>query len=204
MQNPEKPKKRNDDDEALIRAINDGDIGRFEELVRRYENQLYNFGRRMCNHPLDAEDMVQNTFLNVFRYLKDFRFEAQFKNWLYRIAASTCLKLKRKSKFLPDDPISLEEMLSETSAETPTQIPPWASLPIDRLLNSELHDLLQKAIHELPESLRVVLVLRDIEGFSTQEAAHILELSEANIKVRLHRARLQLRKHLQEYFSHEN
>jgi RNA polymerase sigma-70 factor (ECF subfamily) len=202
MAHPEKPPTKNDDDTALIRAINEGDIARFDELVQRYENQLYGFGRRMCRNPQDAEDMVQNTFLNVFRYLKDFRFESKFKNWLYKIATSTCLKIKRKSRFSPDEPLSLEEMIEAASSEIPTESPQWARLPIDRILNDELRNRLQIAIHNLPETLRVVLVLRDIEGFSTQEAAQILALSEANIKVRLHRARLQLRKDMQDYFHH--
>lgn len=202
MAHPEKPPTKNDDDTALIRAINGGDISCFDELVQRYENQLYGFGRRMCRNPQDAEDMVQNTFLNVFRYLKDFRFESKFKNWLYKIATSTCLKIKRKSRFSPDEPLSLEEMLEIASNEIPTESPAWARLPIDRILNDELRNRLQTAIHNLPETLRVVLVLRDIEGFSTQEAAQILALSEANIKVRLHRARLKLRKDMQEYFHH--
>ncbi|WP_051328100.1 RNA polymerase sigma factor [Desulfatirhabdium butyrativorans] len=202
MEHPEKPPTKNDDDTALIRAINEGDIARFDELVQRYENQLYGFGRRMCRNPQDAEDMVQNTFLNVFRYLKDFRFESRFKNWLYKIATSTCLKIRRKSRFSSDEPLSLEEMIEAASSEMPTESPAWARLPIDRILNDELRNRLQTAIHNLPENLRVVLVLRDIEGFSTQEAAQILALSEANIKVRLHRARLQLRKDMQDYFYH--
>jgi len=73
----------------MVQAINAGRTERFPELVRRYEQKLYNFGRRMCRDDPDAEDLVQDTFLNVYRYLKDFRYETKFKNWLYRVAANT-------------------------------------------------------------------------------------------------------------------
>ena len=95
---PPKPKKIRDNDFDLVRAINDGHQENFHELVRRYEQNLYHFGFRMCGNAPDAEDMVQETFLNVFRYLKDFRYETKFKNWLYRIATSTCIKKKPKIK----------------------------------------------------------------------------------------------------------
>ncbi len=89
-------KKIIDEDTELIEAINSGKHGLFQELVKRYEQRLYNFGLRMCGDICDAEDLVQDTFLNVFKYLKDFRFETKFKNWLYRIATSTCIKKRRK------------------------------------------------------------------------------------------------------------
>ena len=84
-------KKIKDKDSELIRAINSGQFERFPDLVKRYEQKLYNFSLRMCRDAADAEDTVQETFLNVFRYLKDFRYETKFKNWLYRVAASTCI-----------------------------------------------------------------------------------------------------------------
>ena len=81
-----------DEDFDLIQAINSGQVERFHDLVKRYEQKLYNFSLRMCRNQRDAEDMVQDTFLNVFRYLKGFRYETKFKNWLYRVGASTCIK----------------------------------------------------------------------------------------------------------------
>lgn len=87
-----KPKIIKDKDYVLVQAINSGQYGLFHDLVKRYELKLYTFSLRMYRNPSDAEDMVQETFLNVFRYLKDFRYETKFKNWLYRIAASTCIK----------------------------------------------------------------------------------------------------------------
>ena len=196
------PKKIKDNDSELIQAINSGQFDLFHDLVKRYEQKLYNFSLRMCRDPSDAEDMVQETFLNVFRYLKDFRYETKFKNWLYRIAASTCIKKRRKSKFAPERELSLEAFIPKDEIEAQAQVPNWALMPLDQLLNEELADMISQAILTLPEKYRLVIVLRDIEGFSTAETAQILGLSASNIKVRLHRARLFLREKLKGYFEH--
>ncbi len=192
-----------DNDTELIQAINSGRSDLFGELVRRYEQKLYTFGRRMCGHPADAEDLVQETFVNVLRYLKDFRYETKFKNWLYRVAASTCLKQRRRSKYAPERELTLEELAPEERLEAVTAVPEWAQMPLEKLLNEELTRTLQEAVHTLPEPYRLVVVLRDMEGFSTEETARILNLTEANVKVRLHRARLFLRDKLKGYFDHE-
>ena len=193
-------KRIKDEDTELIQAINSGQFDLFHDLVKRYEQKLYNFSLRMCRDPSDAEDMVQETFLNVFRYLKDFRYETKFKNWLYRIAASTCIKKRRKSKFAPERELSLEEFIPKDESEAQAQVPNWASMPLDQLLNEELADMINQAILSLPEKYRLVILLRDLEGFSTAETAQILGLSAANVKVRLHRARLFLREKLKGYF----
>ncbi len=202
------PKRANrkeikDKDFELIRAINAGQFDRFPDLVKRYEQKLYNFSLRMCRDAADAEDTVQETFINVFRYLKDFRFETKFKNWLYRVAASTCIKKRRRSKFAPQRELSLDEFYPQSYTEVPHQVPDWAQMPLDKLLSNELLDKINEAIFTLPEKYRLVIVLRDIEGFSTAETAQILNLSDANVKVRLHRARLFLRDRLKGYFENE-
>ncbi len=199
------PKKNttNDEDFILINAINSGQMELFHTLVEKYSSRLYNFGLKMCKDTQDAEDMVQDTFLNVFKYIKDFRFETKFRNWLYRVATSTCIKKKRRSKYAPHRDLSLEEFAERESAAASDETPLWAAQPLDSLLNHELGETLRDAIHKLPENYRLVLVLRDIEGFSTGEAAQILNLSEANIKVRLHRARLFLREELKGYYENE-
>jgi len=202
MTSNRKRKKIEDSDTELVEAINTGRLDLFQELVKRYENKLYNFGSRMCGDARDAEDMVQETFLNVFKYLKDFRYETKFKNWLYRIATSICIKKRRKSKFAPDRELSLEEFLPKEGAPTPGEIPNWAQLPLEKLLNEELSKMLQEAITSLPKKYRVVVILRDIEEFSTAETAQILNIGESNVKVRLHRARLYLRDRLKGYFEH--
>ena len=192
-----------DNDFDLIQAINSGQAEKFHDLVKRYEQKLYNFSLRMCRNASDAEDMIQDTFLNVFKYLKNFRHETKFKNWLYKVAASTCIKKRRKSKFAPDKELSLDEFLPNDEAEKPDSVPEWAMLPLDKLLNEELSSVINKTILTLPKKYRVVIILRDIEGFSTAETAQILNLSPPNVKVRLHRARLFLRDKLKGYFEND-
>ncbi len=197
------PPKKLDQDYELIQAIQAGQKELFTELIQRYEQALYNFGLKMCGQSSDAEDIVQDTFLNVYKYIKDFRYETKFKNWLYRIATSACIKKRRKSKFAPERELSLEEFLPADEGAVEQQVPPWAALPLERLLNEELGRVLKKAILELPENYRVVLVLRDIEDFSTEEAAQILGITPTNVKVRLHRARLFVRNQLKAYYQDE-
>jgi RNA polymerase sigma-70 factor, ECF subfamily len=192
-----------DEDFELIRAINDGRTDLFQELVTRYQQKIYNFGMRMCGESRDAEDLVQETFLNIFRYLKGFRYETKFKNWMYRVATTTCLKAKRKPKHAPERELSLEEFMPGEGEELPDQAPGWAQRPLDQLLNEELATHIKNAIMDLPKKYRMVMVLRDQEGFSTEETAQILDISVANAKVRLHRARLFLREKLKGYFDHD-
>lgn len=201
MTDQSKPTKKNDQDSELVIAIQSGRQDLFAKLVERYQGALYNFGLKMCGESRDAEDMVQDTFLNVFKYIKGFRYETRFRNWLYRIASSMCLKKKRKSKFAPDHELSLDDFMPTGEAQAEQNVPVWASLPLEQVLNEELHRTLKGAILELPEKYRMVLVLRDVEGFSTEESAQILNLTAANIKVRLHRARLFLRDKLRSYFN---
>ena len=196
-------KKIKDKDFELIQAINSGRTDKFHDLVKRYEQSLYNFSLRMCRDHRDAEDMIQETFLNVFRYLKGFRYETKFKNWMYKVAASTCIKKRRKSKFAPEKELSLEEFSPANHTETPEHVPEWALMPLDQLLNQELSSTINQEILSLPKKYRLVIVLRDIEGFSTAETAQILGISPANVKVRLHRARLYLRDKLKGYFEND-
>lgn len=196
--------KINSNDTELVQAIQSGRIDLYQELVSRYERKLYNFGLRMCRNASDAEDLVQDTFLNVFKYLKGFRHEAKFKNWLYKIAASVCIKKRRRLKHAPDQTLSLEDFIPGDEAKMAGEAPRWATIPLDQLLNEELADMLSNTIHALPEKYRIVAVLRDVEGFSTAETAKILDITPANVKVRLHRARLFLRDKLKYYFEHDH
>jgi RNA polymerase sigma-70 factor (ECF subfamily) len=196
-------KKVKDNDFDLIQSINSGQVEKFHDLVKRYDQKLYNFSLRMCRDHSDAEDMVQETFLNVFRYLKNFRHESKFKNWLYKVAASTCTKKRRKSKFAPEKELSLDDFRPSDEAEPPDQVPEWALMPLDKVLNEELAGAINQGILSIPKKYRMVIVLRDIEGFSTAETAQILNISPANVKVRLHRARLYLRDKLKGYFENE-
>jgi RNA polymerase sigma-70 factor (ECF subfamily) len=197
------PTKKRDEDSELVDAINSGQHTLFYDLVKRYERRLYSFGFKICQDVQDAEDLVQETFLNVFRYLKDFRHETKFKNWLYKIASSVCIKKRRKSKFAPERELSLDEFIPEDKTQAPKELPDWATAPLDQLLNQELSNTIREAILSLPEKYRLVIMLRDLEGFSTDETADILNVSSSNVKVRLHRGRLFLREKLKAYYEHD-
>lgn len=203
MTQPSGTRKSIDADDELVRAIQGGRRELFADLIQRYEQKLYNFAYRMCGHASDAEDVVQDAFINVYKYLDDFRRETKFKNWLYRILTSACIKKRRQSKYAPDRELSLDEFLPADEAGVEQAVPPWASLPLDQILNEELGRIIRQAILALPEKYRVVVVLRDMEGFSTEETAQILNLSPSNVKVRLHRGRLFLRDKLKAYYDHE-
>lgn len=203
MTDPNPLTQNSDPDDNLIQGIQEGKKSYFPDLIKRHERALYNFGLKMCGNASDAEDLVQDTFLNVFKYLKGFRRETKFRNWMYRIAASVCIKKRRKSKFAPDRELSLDEFLPADHAAIEHTLPQWAALPIDQVLNEELGRHIRSAILELPEKYRMVLVLRDMEDFSTEETAQILNLSTSNVKVRLHRARLFLKEDLKRYFNDE-
>ena len=201
MPKPSEKPKNDAKDAELIRAINAGREDLFYELVKRYEKSLYNFGMRMCDNPSDAEDMVQDTFLNVFKYLSGFRYETKFKNWLYRVATSACLKKKRRSKFAPDRELSLDAFLPADESSVYADLPRWASQPLDRLLDEELGEVIRNALLDLPEKYRLVVVLRDVEGFSIKEVAQIMDCSTSAVKSRLHRARNAVREVLTAYYA---
>jgi len=191
-----------DPDAALVDAINSGETDLFPKLIKRYEQKLFNLGFRMCNDIQDAEDLVQETFLNVFKSLHLFRFESRFKNWIYKIASRVCLKKRRRPKSAPEKELSFETLAEHFQQQAPEAMPGWAQQPIDSLLTAEMEAVLKNTIAALPAKYRIVIILRDLEGMSTDETAEVLGISVANVKVRLHRARLYLREQLHGYMAH--
>jgi RNA polymerase sigma-70 factor (ECF subfamily) len=188
------------DNRALAEDLIAGKPEAFEPFVEHFGPLILNFSRRMCGQRDDAEEVVQETLLAAYLSLKDLREPAALKQWIYRVAANACLQMHRRGKNDPEQEISLDEVLPRPGSDgSPPQIADWSDLPIDRLLQGELKGKLEQAILALPEDFRIVLVLRDQEGFSTKETAGIVGISETLAKVRLHRARLALRKALAGY-----
>jgi RNA polymerase sigma-70 factor (ECF subfamily) len=183
-------------DHELIQAFKEGATDAMERIVARYEASIFNFGLKMCGNVHDAEDIAQETFLNAFRYLEDFREETKLKNWLFKIASSFCLKKRRKKKYEPDHEISLESFLERDGEHQRYDIPDWSSLPLDSMLREELRQTIDEAIQSLPPDYRIVFNLRDLVGFSTLETAEILGISPASVKTRLYRARVFLRERI--------
>lgn len=149
--------------------------------------------------PHEAEEVLQETFISAFKALPKFEGRSQLGTWLYRIGYNAALMRLRK-KQVPTESLD-EPVTTEAGDQLPRELVDWGSIPDDLLLNQELRAVLNAALDTLPESLRSIFVLRDIEGLSTAEAAEALGLTETNAKVRLHRARLALRERLTEYFA---
>jgi RNA polymerase sigma-70 factor (ECF subfamily) len=167
-------------------------------MVDIYSNPIYRLGLRMLGNSQDAEDVLQNTFLNALTHLPTFEGRSSFSTWLYRIAANEALMLLRRKK--PE--VNLEDAETNESAEDlkPTQFVDWSALPEEELLSGEGKKVLDQAIQNLPESMRIVFLLRDIEGLSIKETADALNLTETNVKTRLLRARMFLREQLSTYY----
>ena len=183
----------------LVRALRAGEPDAFTEMVERYSGTVYNLALRlMRNDSMEAEDVLQETFISAFRALDRFEGRSLLSTWLYRIAYNAALMRLRKRE-LPT--VSIDEPLTNEEGDLiPRQLADWGAVPDQVLLNSELRRTLDTAVAALPATLRSVFVLRDIEGLSTAETAAILDLTETNVKVRLHRARLALRERLSAYF----
>ena len=186
-------------DRDLLARYNAGDREAVGELADRYAPRLFNFGLRMCGNSEDAQDMVQDTFLNIVRYLKGFRGETKLKNWIYRLASSACIK-KRRGKNRPDRELPLESLRPQHHDGAPPDIPDWSQSPVESLMNQELRHRLAEAIQGLPHKYRLVFNLRDLEGFSTAEVSEILGITPQAVKTRLHRARAFLRLALADYY----
>jgi RNA polymerase sigma-70 factor, ECF subfamily len=186
-------------DAELLAALKARDPDAFALMVERHSGTVYNLALRMMNSPQEAEEVLQETFVSAFRALGRFEGRSQLSTWLYRIAYNAALMRLRKRE-IPTFSID-EPLVSEDGEELPRQLVDWTALPDDVALSNELRDVLEKAIGTLPLKLRGVFVLRDIEGLSTAEVAEALGLTETNVKVRLHRARLALREHLTSYFA---
>jgi RNA polymerase sigma-70 factor (ECF subfamily) len=182
-----------------IEALREGDRAEFARMVDAYYGIVYRLAFRMLNNPQDAEDILQETFLKAYRHLKNFDGRSKISTWLYRIATNEALMfLRRKQPHL----VSIDEPLETEAGEAePLHIVDWCCIPEDELLSAEARGNLDNAVAKLPYSLRIVFILREIEGLSTKETADVLDLSETAVKTRLSRARLRLREDLSGYYS---
>ncbi len=179
-------------DEQLLEAARGGDPDSLETLISRYQGRVLRFGLRMCGDQEDARDVVQETLLTMARSFRGFRGESSVSTWLYAIARSFCIKKRRRSKFAPTPPLSLDGPEGEhlQGLEDPGPSPERAAY------GREMGAALDVAVRALDPGQREVLLLRDVEGLSALEVASVLGLSVEAVKSRLHRARLALRKHM--------
>ena len=184
--------------EISLEILRTGDRAEFGKVVEMYSAKIYRLALRMLGNPQDAEDILQETFLKAFRGIAGFGGRSSVATWLYRIATNEALMtLRRKQPYF----LSIEEPAeTEDGFQEPVQIVDWCCLPEDELISSEAKTYLDAAVDRLPQSLKVVFLLRDIEEFSTLEAAEVLGLSETAVKTRLSRARMRLREDLSSYY----
>src|SRR5512146_2803293 len=186
------------DELELVRAAKGGDMGAFEELVKRYDRNVFRIAQHITQNREDAEDVVQDAFLKAYGNLNQFQEQSKFYTWLVRIAVNEALmKLRRRR---PERMVSLDEDVKTDEDSIPREVADWSPNPEQQYNQAELKQILSKTINGLPPSFRTVFVLRDVEGLSTEETAEALNLSIPAVKSRLLRARLQLRERLNKYF----
>lgn len=181
-----------------LKALQAGDSEEFSRLLDAYSSQIYRLATKMLNQQQDAEDVLQETFLKAYRGLKSFDGRSKISTWLFRIATNEALMVLRRKH---PDTVSIDEPIeTEEGEQEPIQIIDWCCLPENELLSDEAREKLDAAVQKLPESLKVVFLLRDINDLSTHETAEVLGLSDTAVKTRLSRARLRLREILSTYY----
>lgn len=185
-------------DEISLEALQSGNRAEFARMVDAYSIRIFRLALKMLADEQDAEDVLQNTFMKAFQSIEKFEGRSSISTWLYRIAVNEALMLLRRSK--PTITVAMDYEDDDDPLQHPTQFTDWCCLPEEDLLSSESKKYLDVAIRRLPEKLRVVFILRDIEGLSIRETSEALDLSETAVKTRLLRARLNLREQLSSYY----
>lgn len=180
---------------ALLERAQAGDSQAAGELLMRYEGPLLRYSQRMCGHPQDAEDVLQDSLLSAVRNLDGFRGDAKLSTWLFTIVRSYCLKKRRRGKFAPRHVQSLTEAPA---------IPDGAAEPESTLAGREVQAAIGEAIQALSEDNREIVLLRDVEGLSAAEVADVLGMGVGQVKSRLHRARVAVRRHISDRMSRED
>jgi RNA polymerase sigma-70 factor (ECF subfamily) len=191
-------KEAADHDLLLVQASKNGDTAAFEELIKRHDRKILRIALNFTRNHGDAEEVVQDTFLKAYRNLGRFQGNAKFSTWLTRIAINESLTKLRKQH--GDKEISLEWDIRSDGKVLPLDVADWAPNPEERYGTSQLRDILTKTLQELRPALRIMFLLRDVEGFSISETAEALGLTQVSVKARLFKARLALRERLTKYF----
>jgi RNA polymerase sigma-70 factor (ECF subfamily) len=186
-------------DDRLIARLRGGDDDAFDELVARYQDKVYGLALRLSGNPSDAEEILQDTFLQVYRKLDQFRAEARFSTWLYRVATNSALMHRRTNKRFQAEPLDDYLPRFDEEGHIHPDLDSRRVARADELLErKELAERTLAAVAELPDLYRETFVLRDIEGLATEEVASILGIDAGAVRTRLHRARLMMRRSLGE------
>jgi RNA polymerase sigma-70 factor (ECF subfamily) len=183
------------DEKALIARCKAGDKTAFDDLIRRYERRIYNFAYRLCGNHEEAGDIAADTFVRVYTSLANFRGESSFLTWLFRVITNIYLDERKRQRARPKQ--SLDELIELDENSLVRQIEDRSPTPEERLEATERTEILQRAILQLPEFQRVMVVLYHTENRSYEEIAELLDLPIGTVKSRLNRARLTLRQILE-------
>lgn len=191
-------------DLQLIARLQAGDDGAVKELAERYSHRIYQMALRHMKNPEDAEEVTQDVLMKVYRKVDHFRGDAALSSWIYRITFNTAmsrLRTRKAEKAAEQERDRVEKAAASEANESVRQPADWSHMPDEALLRAQLRDAAAAALAELPEIYRVPVVLRDIQGLSTEEASHRLHVKGQTLKSRLHRGRLMLRERLQSFAS---
>ncbi len=183
---------------GLVSAAAAGDRRALEDLLMRAQEVAYRFSMMACGHVEDAEDVMQEALIKTYRHVGRIREPGAFRPWLYRTVRNACLMRRRRRVDEPKALVSLDELLPSPDGGRPIDVPDRARTPEDLVMNTRLRRRLRAALAALPAPYRLVVFLREMEGLSTKEVATVMGISEANVKTRLHRARLFLQQQLEE------
>lgn len=182
-------------DAGLVREIKRGDARAMEEIVKRYSNKVYNLAYHLTRDSAAAEEIMQDVFLTVIAKIGTLTNEEYFSTWLYRVTTNAAYGfLRKEKKFSEQTPVENIDLEVRPNYD-------WSDLPDDVLLSEESKEVLRKSIDALPEAMRTVVIMKDMEGFKNEEIAEALGMSVPAVKSRLHRGRLILRDLLAGYFS---
>jgi RNA polymerase sigma-70 factor, ECF subfamily len=183
---------------ALVREAATGDREAMERLLVRAQEVAYRFSLLVCGHPEDAEDVMQDALLKTYQYVNRITEPEAFRTWLYTTVRNACLMKRRRRVGEPSRLISVDQGIpSPEGTSTPVDVADGAP-PVDQQMIDDAFDVqVRQALQRLPSSSRAIVVMREMEGLSTREVATIIGISEANVKTRLHRARVMLRRHLE-------
>jgi RNA polymerase sigma-70 factor, ECF subfamily len=188
-------------DQELVARAQGKDYAAFEQLLDRYEDKIFRLAYRFVRNESEAKEVLQDTFLTIWRKLDTFKGDSQFSSWLYRVAANTALMRLRSQRRHPE--VSTEDLpigYLDNYGQLPPAIENWAKRPDEELASDELRRHIQASVDALPEIYRTVFLIRDVEGLSTEETADVLQISVPTVKTRLHRARIALRDAITAYF----
>jgi RNA polymerase sigma-70 factor (ECF subfamily) len=183
---------------AMVREAATGDRQAMERLLMRSQEAAYRFSLLVCGHPEDAEDVMQDALLKTYQHVTRISDPGAFRTWLYTTVRNACLMKRRRRAGEPAHFVSIEHGVDGPDGAVPVEVADQSTPADERLIEGWADARLRAALKRLPPAYRMILVMREVEGLSTREVAAITRISEANVKTRLHRARLMLRRRLEQ------